>query len=83
MSKVIDTVPFLRSFIINTAASTVGEEQRTGRNYEIFGNLRDIRFNEMEYSVPAEHGVACLREILATIKKQNIDVIFPMEFSYT
>jgi FAD-linked oxidoreductase len=82
MSKLIDIVPFLRRFIINTAASTVGEEQRSGRNYEIFGNLRDIRFNEMEYSVPAEHGVACLREILATIKKQNINVIFPMEFRY-
>ncbi|KGJ89205.1 D-arabinono-1,4-lactone oxidase [Thalassotalea sp. ND16A] len=34
----------------------------------------------MEYSVPAEHGIACLRDILATIKKQNIPVIFPMEF---
>ncbi|MCJ8321372.1 MAG: FAD-binding protein [Colwellia sp.] len=82
MSKVIDTLPFLRSFIINMAASTVGKEQRIGRNYQIFGNVRDIRFNEMEYSIPAEHGVACLREILATIKKQNIDVIFPMEFRY-
>ena len=78
MSKVIDTVPFLRNFIINKAASTVGEETITGRNYEVFGNVYDIRFNEMEYSVPAEYGVACLREILQTIKKLDIDVIFPM-----
>ncbi len=82
MSKVIDTLPFLRRFIINTGASTVEEEVRTGRNYEIFGNVRDMRFNEMEYSIPAEHGVACLREILATIRKLNINVIFPMEYRY-
>ena len=36
----------------------------------------------MEYSIPAEYGVACLREILATIKKLDIDVIFPMEYRY-
>ncbi len=82
LSKVVDAVPFLRSFIVNRGARTVEKEQRTGKNFEIFGNLRDIRFNEMEYSVPAEHGMACLREILAVIKKQNIDVIFPMEVRY-
>ncbi|GHE91286.1 D-arabinono-1,4-lactone oxidase [Thalassotalea profundi] len=82
LSKVVDTVPFLRRFLINIGASTVKEETRTGKNFEVFGNLRDIRFNEMEYSVPAEHGVACLREILTTIKKQNIDILFPMEFRY-
>ena len=82
LSSVIDTVPFLRDFIINTAASSVEKEVRTGRNYEIFGNLRDILFNEMEYSVPAEYGMACLREILATIKKQDIDILFPIEVRY-
>jgi FAD-linked oxidoreductase len=82
MSKVIDFVPFMRSFIVNKGASTVGKEVRTGRNYEIFGNVRDMLFNEMEYSIPAEHGVACLREILDTIKQQNIDVIFPIEYRY-
>ncbi len=82
LSKVVDAVPFLRSFIVNTGASRVEKEVRTGKNFEIFGNLRDIQFNEMEYSVPAEYGVACLREILATIKKHNIDVIFPIEVRY-
>lgn len=82
LSNVIDTLPYLRSFIINTGASTVEKEERTGRNYEVLGNIRDIRFNEMEYSIPAEHGIACLREILATIKKFDIDIIFPMEYRY-
>jgi len=82
LSNVIDYAPFLRRFIVNKGASSVEEEVRTGRNYEIFGNLRDIQFNEMEYSVPAEVGVACLREILTTIKKKDIPVIFPIEYRY-
>ena len=82
IANVVDKVPFLKRFVINTAASTVGEEVRTGRNYEIFGNLRDIRFNEMEYSVPAEHGVNCLREVLNAIKQADSDVIFPIEYRY-
>ncbi len=82
LSDLIDKLPFMRSFILNTGASTVGEEIRGGRSYDIFGNLRDIRFNEMEYSVPAEHGIACLNEILTTIKKHDIDVIFPIEVRF-
>lgn len=82
MSQVIDKVPFLKRFIINTACSTVEEEIKTGRNYEVFGNVRDIRFNEMEYSVPAEYGVKCLREILHAIRSTNSDVIFPIEYRY-
>ncbi len=82
MSKVIDAVPFLRRFIINAGASTVKKEISTGRSYEVFGNIRDTLFNEMEYSIPAEYGVTCLREILNLIRKQNIDVIFPLEVRY-
>ncbi len=82
LSRVVDAAPLLKSFIVNTGASTVGKEIRTGRNYEIFGNVRDILFNEMEYSVPAEYGMACLKEILAAIKKHDLDVIFPIEVRY-
>jgi len=82
VAKLIDKLPFLRSLIINTAARSVEPEQRVGRSYRIFGNVRNTRFNEMEYTVPAEHGPACLSEILDTIRRQNIDVIFPLEYRY-
>ena len=82
LANIIDTVPALRNFIINKGASTVEKETRTGRSHEIFGNVRDILFNEMEYSVPAEHGIACLKEILDAITKHDIDVIFPLEVRF-
>ena len=36
----------------------------------------------MGYTVDAEGGLDCLKEMFATIKKKDIDVVFPMEFRY-
>lgn len=82
MSNMIDYMPFARRWLVNYGCSTVTPETRYGSSKDIFGNLRDIRFNEMEYTVPAEYGPQCLREILAKIKKDNIPVIFPIEARY-
>ena len=82
LSKVLNYLPFMKGTIINMGVRTIEPEERVGRSYEIFGNVRDIRFNEMEYSIPAEYGPKCIREILDTIKKKNIDIIFPIEYRY-
>ena len=36
----------------------------------------------MEYSVPAEAGADCLREILRTVIEKEVDVVFPLEYRY-
>lgn len=79
-----EKLPWLKSYFINSGLSEeVGKTSlRRNRSYRVFGNLRDVRFNEMEYSIPAEHGPECIQEILATIKKQNLNVIFPIEYRY-
>jgi FAD/FMN-containing dehydrogenase len=75
-------MPFLRAAVMNIAPRTVGVEEKYGPWNKIFGNVRDMRFNEMEYTVHAEDGLACFREVLNTIKEKNIDVIFPIEYRY-
>ena len=82
LADVIDMMPFLRSTVMSIAPRTVGVEERYGAWNEIFGNVRDMRFNEMEYTVPAEDGLACFREVLNTIKEKDIDIIFPIEYRY-
>jgi len=76
--------PWLRSYFVNSGLKDASKhiETRVNRSYKVFGNLRNVRFNEMEYSVPAEHGVECLQEILAVIKKEKADVVFPIEYRY-
>ncbi len=55
---------------------------RIGASYKVLAHPRVVPFIEMEYTVPAELGVACLREVLAVIRKKAPDVGFPLEYRY-
>lgn len=74
--------PKVRRKLMNLIASQVSFEERVADSYSIFANVRNVRFNEMEYQVPAEAGPDCLREILAAIKKNNLPTWFPIEYRY-
>lgn len=71
-----------RRRISNATASRIQPTEAVDVSYKLLSNLRNSRFNEMEYSVPAEAGAECLREILRTIYEQEIDVLFPLEYRY-
>ena len=49
---------------------------------QIFPTPRNTKFNEMEYQIPAEHGIACLQEVLAALKKSQYPTFFPVEFRF-
>ena len=51
-------------------------------SFRVFANVRDQRFNEMEYEIPAEAGPACVREVLKTIREQNLNSYIPLEYRY-
>ncbi|MDP6375309.1 MAG: D-arabinono-1,4-lactone oxidase [Pseudomonadales bacterium] len=72
-----ERVPFVNSVAEQTPAS-----ERVDVAHRILANVRTVRFNEMEYSVPIDAGAACLREILHTIIEREIDVVFPLEYRY-
>ncbi|MEE4284157.1 MAG: D-arabinono-1,4-lactone oxidase, partial [Pseudomonadales bacterium] len=67
---------------INALAEQIGPTEAVDESYKILSNIRNGRFNEMEYSVPLEAGADCLREILRTIIDKEIDVVFPLEYRY-
>ena len=60
----------------------VEENRRWGPAHKIYANRRTVRFNEMEYTVPAERGVDCLRQVCETIRERDINAFFPIEFRY-
>ncbi len=74
--------PAERRRISNATASRIQATEAVDVSYKLLSNVRNSRFNEMEYSVPAEVGAECLREILRTIYEQEIDVLFPLEYRY-
>jgi len=74
--------PQIRSWLINSIVGGMERVEAVGDSYRMLANVRNMRFNEMEYQVPEEAGPACLREILNTIKKKKIDIVFPLEYRY-
>ena len=55
------------------------ETVRSGQSHEVLAHPRTVRFNEMEYTVPAESGPECLRAVLAEIRARDLPVCFPIE----
>ncbi len=74
--------PGLRKPLVDGMAAMIGESQAVDVSYRILSNIRNNRFNEMEYSVPLDAGAPCLREIVKTIIDKEIDVVFPLEYRY-
>jgi FAD-linked oxidoreductase len=74
--------PAVRRRQSNAAAARIQPTESVDLSYKILSNIRNTRFNEMEYSVPVEVGAECLREILKTIYDQAIDVNFVLEYRY-
>ena len=56
------------------------EGERVDHSSRIFPSIRDNKFNEMEYSVPAEAGPDCFHEIRALMQTRHPDVKWPVEY---
>ncbi len=74
--------PKERKPLIDGMAATIEPTSAVDVSHRILTNVRNNRFNEMEYSVPLEAGGECLREILRTIIEAEVDVVFPLEYRY-
>jgi FAD-linked oxidoreductase len=82
MGLAANATPAERREMFNSVAATIQPTESVDTSHKILSNVRNGRFNEMEYSVPAEAGAECLREILQTIYDEAIEVVFPLEYRY-
>ena len=49
---------------------------------QIFPAVRETKFNEMEYQIPLEQGLACLQDILHALRKRQLATFFPLEVRF-
>ncbi len=61
------------------AAKMMSQGERLDRSYRIFANERRIRFTEMEYALPREHGPEAVRRVLELIGRRGNEVAMPIE----
>jgi L-gulonolactone oxidase len=50
------------------------------RSFRLFANERRIRFTEMEYAIPREHGPEAVSRVLDLVRERSLPVGFPIEF---
>lgn len=63
-------------------ASLLGHDEHVDASHRMLSTARRVRFNEMEWSVPAEQGEQVLREIGALIAKRTFPLMFPIEYRW-
>jgi FAD-linked oxidoreductase len=71
--------PALIPRLTRYAAAGMSQGERLDRSYRIFANERRIRFTEMEYGIPREHGPEAVPRVLEWIRENRYPVGFPIE----
>jgi L-gulonolactone oxidase len=65
------------------AAALASGSRATDRSDRIFASDRRVRFTEMEYGVPREHGPEALRRVIEWVRANRYPVFFPIEMRVT
>jgi len=75
-------VPSLCPPISRFCSSLISAGSQIDESYSMLSTVRQVRFNEMEWSVPAERGADALREIRAFIQRREFPLMFPLEYRW-
>src|SRR5215207_1421503 len=59
-------------------ARVIGGSTRTDLSHRVYASRRDVRFTEMEYAVPREHGAEAARRVLELVQRRRLRVGFPI-----
>ena len=72
----------LRELILGGYMRTISLEESVDHSYAIYASERNVRFNEMEYHLPAALGLKALQEIRLVVESKFPEVFFPIECRY-
>ena len=75
-------VPSLCPPLSRFCASLVSASEQVDASWSMLSTVRQLRFNEMEWSLPAERGADALREIKALIARREFPLMFPLEYRW-
>ena len=82
LSEISRIIPPTAKLMSKISAIGVPVGEKKGDSHLVYATKRLVKFNEMEYSIPAEHMGEVINEIAETIEKRNFRVHFPVECRY-
>ena len=75
-------LPSLTGVMQHRMMAEIRGSRRVGPAHLIFPSERRVRFEEMEYELPRDAGLAALREAIRWIRRRRLPVVFPFEFRW-
>jgi FAD-linked oxidoreductase len=73
--------PQLRRWLAQKLIDPAQTEEAKDRSWKLLSTSRPSKFNETEFHVPREAGIACVREVIQALERHN-DAYFPVEFRF-
>lgn len=72
-------IPRLIPALSRLAGRLASGSRTSDRSDRVFANERRVRFTEMEYALPREHGPAAARRVVEWVRSNRYPVFFPIE----
>lgn len=66
-----------------TALPSQGRQEFVEQSHQVFATRRLVKFHEMEYSIPREHLVSALTQIVEAVDREKLNISFPVEVRVT
>lgn len=79
LSEVSRLAPALSPLMCKASAWGIASSTAVDFSHRLYATPRAVRFQEMEYNIPAQHFAAALAEIEAVINRERFAVNFPIE----
>jgi L-gulono-1,4-lactone dehydrogenase len=70
--------PALARFLVGM----IGRSVKVDRGHRVYASRRQVRFTEIEYGIPREHGAEAVRRIYDLIEREGLRVSFPIEVRF-
>src|SRR4249919_13239 len=83
LSAVGKAAPRANPALSRFAAAVASGSKATDRSDRIFANERRVRFTEMEYGVPREHGPEAAQRVIDWVRANSYPVFFTIEMRVT
>jgi L-gulonolactone oxidase len=72
-------IPRLIPALARLAGRLASGSRTSDRSDRVFVNERRVRFTEMEYAIPREHGAEAARRVIEWVRSNRYPVFFPIE----
>src|SRR5918994_1444581 len=81
-ARVSRRLPSLTGPLARALAGRIGRSVKVDRSHRVFASERRLRFTEMEYANPREHGAEAVRRVLELIEREDLRVSLPIEVRF-